>query len=65
MLQKIAQYSEQKLKGISEVFNNGLQVDVMKYADAKGKAGKSCMDLSSATGASEVTVQLAKKWLKC
>jgi len=34
-LQEIAQYSNQALKGIQEVFNNGLQVDVMKYADAK------------------------------
>lgn len=33
-----------------------------KYANAKGKAGSSCMDLSSATGVSEIRVAMPKAW---
>lgn len=32
------------------------------YPNAKGSAGKSCMDLSSDTGYSEITVQMPKAW---
>jgi len=34
-LQEIAQYTNQAVKGVSEVFNNAIEVDIMKYADAK------------------------------
>jgi hypothetical protein len=33
-----------------------------KYADVKGKKERSCMDLTSATGVSEISVELPKKW---
>jgi len=33
--QVIAQYANQALKGIQEVFNNAIEVDVMAYADAR------------------------------